>query len=240
MRALRLFLYALVAGALVIPAAPAFAQMGGGGGGRPGAGGGAPDSGGDDDAAKKKRDEEWGAGAALDLPGPKNAGPCPYVKVLYDAARYIELKDNREATNAVGYTGEIQTLTSACGYKGDEPIHIMMQVLFAFGRGPQATGSTKVYRYWVAVTDRNVAVLDKQYFDIPVTFPAGKDRVMITDSLNNILIPRADSNVSGSNFEILVGFDVDPKMADFNRQGKRFRANAGSAAQTASAAPPAQ
>jgi hypothetical protein len=235
MRPLRLVLYALIASALALPTVPAFAQRGGGGGGG-GEGGGS----GDDDAAKKKKEEEWSVGANLDLPGPKNSGPCPYVKVLYDASRYVELKDNRESASAVGYTGEIQNLSSACAYKAADPIHIQMQVLFAFGRGPQATGSTKTYRYWVAVTDRDVSVLDKQYFTIPVTFPAGQDRVMMTDTLNNIWIPRADHDVSGANFEVLVGFDVDPQMADFNRQGKRFRVNAGPQTATASAAPPAQ
>jgi hypothetical protein len=229
---MRLVLFALVAAALACPTVPAFAQHGGGGGGG--------DQGGDDDAAKKKKDEEWAVGANLDLPGPKNAGPCPYVKVLYDASRYIELKDNREALNAVGYTGEIQDLSSACAYKADQPIHIKMQILFALGRGPQAEGSHKTYRYWVAVTDRNVSVLDKQYFDLPVTFPAGQDRVMYTDTLNNIQIPRADHDVSGANFEVLVGFDVTPQMAEFNRDGKRFHANATATASTASAAPPAQ
>ena len=29
--------------------------------------------------------------------------------------------------------------------------------------------------------------------------------------------------------EVLVGFDVTPQMADFNRQGKRFRLNVGQA-----------
>jgi len=229
MRPLRLFLYTLFIAALVAPTSHVFAQPGGGG--RGGGQGQSTDD--EDEAAKKKRDEEWSTGANLDLPGPKNSGPCPFVKVLYDASRYVELKDNRESAAAVGYTGEIQTLTSACAYKGDEPIHIKMQILFALGRGPEATGAQKTYRYWVAVTDRNVSVLDKQYFDLPVTFPAGKDRVLMTDTLNDIWIPRADNQVSGSNFEVLVGFDVDPKMADFNRQGKRFLANAG-----ASASPP--
>jgi len=233
MRPMRLVLFAFVAAALAWPTVPAFAQRGGGGdeGGQ---------GGGDDDAAKKKKDEEWSVGANLDLPGPKNAGPCPYVKVLYDASRYVELQDNREASNAVGYTGEIQTLSSACAYKGADPIHIKMQILFALGRGPQAQGDHKTYRYWVAVTDRNVSVLDKQYFDLPVTFPAGQDRVLMTDTLNNILIPRADHDVSGANFEVLVGFDVTPQMADFNRLGKRFKVNVGAPASTTSAAPPAQ
>ena len=51
----------------------------------------------------------------------------------------------------------------------------------------------------------------------------------MTDHINGITIPRKDANVSGSNFEVLVGFDIPPEMVDFNRQGKRFRVNAGSA-----------
>jgi len=90
----------------------------------------------------------------------------------------------------------------------------------------------------VAVTDRNHAVLDKAFFEMPVTFAAGQDRVTLTDTLSGITIPRRDSKVSGGNFEILVGFEVTPAMAQFNRLGKRFRPNAGGQApQVASAGP---
>ena len=225
---------AAVIAALALPAVPAFAQYGAPGG-QGGQGQGA-----DDAAAKAKRDEEWSTTQRLDLPGKKNAGPCPYVKVLWDASRYIELKDNREAFDAVGYTGEIQNLSAGCEYTGANPIHVVMEVLFAFGRGPQAHGAAKDYTYWVAVTDRNYAVLDKQYFTVRANFPGGADRVLITDHINGIEIPRADRNVSGSNFEILVGFDVTPEMAAFNQAGKRFKVDAGSPAQTAQAQPPAQ
>src|SRR5581483_5875224 len=97
-----------------------------------------------------------------------------------------------------------------------------MDVLFEFGKGPQAAGGSKTYRYWVAVTDRNRDVIAKQEFELPVSFPSGKDRVYATESVNNITIPRGTATTSGANFEVLVGFDVTPKMADFNRQGKRF------------------
>src|SRR5579872_4817279 len=102
----------------------------------------AQDDSGQDD---KKKKDDWGD-KKLPLPAINNAGPCPYVKVLYDAARYVELKDNHEQVQAVGYTGEIQDLVSACQYKGDEPIRVEMQVLFALGRGPQGQGVSKVYR----------------------------------------------------------------------------------------------
>jgi hypothetical protein len=218
MRRLRLPLFIAAAAFCVAEAAPCFAQYGSGGHGA--------DQQSQEDAKAAKRKQEFG-----DLTGPmpqmKNAGPCPYVKTLYDAARYIEFKDNAQASANVAYTGEFENIASACAYKGDEPIKVEMKILFEFGRGPQATSSHKTYRYWVAVTDRNHAVLGKQEFEIPVTFPASQDRTAVTDIIKTVSIPRADSRVSGSNFEILTGFDVTPEMADFNRQGKRFKANAG-------------
>ncbi len=178
------------------------------------------------DADKKKKKEEWDLKQAP-LPQQKNAGPCPYVKVLYDAGRYEEFKDNQEASQSVAYTGEIQNLSADCQYKGIDPIHNKIAITFALGRGPQGGDSHKTYRYWIAVTHRNRSVLAKEYFNLPVTFPAGQDRVGVVDTVNDIVIPRADKQVAGDNFEILVGFDVTPAMADFNREGKRFRVNAG-------------
>jgi hypothetical protein len=158
------------------------------------------------------------------------------VKVLYDAARYVEFKGDAEASAAVRYTGEIQNLSSLCAYKVDEPITVKARVLFELGKGPEGAGRTKTYRYWVAVTDRNHAVLNKVTFDLPVTFPAGEDRVALTQEIDRIVIPRKDNNVSGANFEVLIGFEVTPQMAEFNRMGKRFRPLAGQTAQDVASA----
>ena len=162
------------------------------------------------------------------------AGPCPYVKILYDAARYVELTGDRVAASNVAFTGEIEGLTSECAYQRDEPITVQTRVLFNLGRGPQAQGDARTYRYWIAVTERNKAVLAKQYFDLPVNFE-GAQTASVTQE-QTIVIPRAEATTSGDNFEILVGFDVTPQMAEFNRSGSRFRVNAG----TAPVQPPAQ
>lgn len=177
-------------------------------------------------AKKRKRDEEWGDTRAP-LPALRNGGPCPFVKTLYDAGRYVEFKEGRQASANVGYTGEIQQISAGCAYKDAEPIKVRMEILFELGKGPAATGSSKTYRYWVAVTQRNRDVIAKQYFDLPVNFPSGQDRVYATDTIEEITIPRATITTSGANFEVLVGFDVTPEMAEFNRDGKRFRLNAG-------------
>jgi hypothetical protein len=221
MRRLRLYMFVATAALGLVQAAPSFAQFSAGGGAR-----GGDDQQAQEDSKRKKRQEEFG-NLHGPLPALRNAGPCPFVKVLYDAARYLEFKDNVEASANVAYTGEIENIASNCAYKGSEPIKVQLKVLFEMGRGPQARENRKTYRYWVAVTDRNHGVLDKEYFDLPVTFPAGQDRVSVVDSFGGVTIPRASSKVSGSNFEILTGFEVTPQMADFNRQGKRFKANAG-------------
>jgi hypothetical protein len=228
----------LLAAAAFMVAAPfaAHAQYGGGGGGGYGGGGsrggaqGPANDNSADDAKKKKRDKEWGDSAAP-LPAMRNSGPCPFVKTLYDASRYIEFKgDAREASANVGYSGEIENIAAGCEYKDAEPIKVTMDILFELGKGPLATGNQKTYHYWIAVTDRNREVIARQDFDLPVNFPAGKDRVTVTDSINNIVIPRGSMTTSGANFEVLIGFDVTPQMAAFNRVGKRFRVNAGQTA----------
>ncbi|MFC7379093.1 Tat pathway signal sequence domain protein [Brevundimonas sp. GCM10030266] len=165
------------------------------------------------------------------------AGPCPYVKILYDAARYVEMTGDRVSAANVGFTGEVEGLVSDCSYQSDEPIVVETRVLFNLGRGPQADGASRTYRYWIAVTERNSAVLDKVYFDLPVTFENGATTATVTRD-NTVVIPRANATTSGSNFEILVGFDVTPQMAEFNRSGSRFRVNAGTTAPTTQ--PPAQ
>lgn len=185
----------------------------------------------EEQAKKRKQKEEWGDNQAP-LPALRNAGPCPFVKSLYDAARYIEFKDGREASAQVGYSGEIQGISAGCQYKDTDPIEVRMEVLFELGKGPQAEGRQKTYKYWIAVTDRNRTVIAKEFFDLPITFPEGVDRVYATETISRIVIPRAGIATSGSNFEVLIGFDVTPQMATFNRDGKRFRLNVGQAGST--------
>ena len=61
------------------------------------------------------------------------------MKVLYDAGRYIEFKDAKEASANVAYTGEIQGISAGCQYKDDEPIQVQMEVLFELDAENSAT-----------------------------------------------------------------------------------------------------
>ncbi len=176
--------------------------------------------------ARKKERERDAARPDLGTYNARAAGTCPYVSVLWDASRYVDMHGPVAAGNA-GFTGEIQGVDADCAYQDGTPITVRLTPRFALGKGPKAQGDSKQYIYWVAVTRRNVAVIAKERFALPVTFK-GADRVTLSDSIDNIVIPRANDQVSGSNFEIVIGFELSAEQVAFNRSGQRFKVDAGS------------
>ena len=148
-----------------------------------------------------------------------------------------------QATN-IAYTGEMDGIRGLCRYVDADPITMAIDVDMEFGRGPAATSDTQHYRYWVAVSRRGRNTLAKQYYDVTVRFPHGQPIVTHTEHIDRITIPRANADISGENFEILVGFDLTPEELQFNRDGRRFRidaaANAARAEQQEQSAPAPQ
>lgn len=156
----------------------------------------------------------------------RNPGACPRAFALYDAERIVEFRGSESFAN-VGFTGEIGKIRSLCRYYGKQPIVADLEIDMEFGRGPAATQNAATYEYFVAVTRKNIAVIEKEVFPIQVTFPAGSDRVSLTEKVSRISIPRANEDTSGANFEIIVGFVITPEQRAFNADGKRFRVNVG-------------
>jgi hypothetical protein len=156
-----------------------------------------------------------------------NVGPCPLMGVLYDNARVVDFAaPNQERYANIEYTGEMQGIQGLCRYVDADPITMSIDINMAFGRGPAATSDRQTYRYWVAVTRRGVAPIEKAYFDVDVRFPRDEVVVTHTERIERIVIPRATPDLSGENFEILVGFELTPEQLQFNRDGRRFRIDA--------------
>ncbi len=156
-----------------------------------------------------------------------NAGPCPSALTLYDAHRVVDIHGSEIRYENVGFTGEILNVRSLCTYSGENPIIANLELDMAFGRGPAAQGDSHTYQYFVAVTRRDIAVIEKQLFPITIRFAAGQDRVFLTETIEAISIPRANADTSGINFEILTGFELTEAQLEFNRSGQRFRVGAG-------------
>jgi hypothetical protein len=156
-----------------------------------------------------------------------NPGPCPVMGVLYDSSRIVQFNDPAQERYAnIEYTGEMNGVHGLCRYAGEDPITLSMDIDMAFGRGPASSAERRTYRYWVAVTRRGLAPIEKAYFDVDVRFPNGQAVVTHTEHIEEIVIPRANATTSGENFEVLVGFELTPQQLAFNREGKRFRVDA--------------
>jgi len=156
-----------------------------------------------------------------------NEGPCPQALVLWDASRKVQI-GKPETYKNVGFTGEILGVRSFCTYVGTNPIKANLEIDFAFGRGPAATGFEADYPYFVAITRKNKAIIEKVNFAQKIKFNKTGEVVYATEKFAQITIPRKQQDTSGVNFEIIVGFDLNESELEFARSGKRFRVDAGS------------
>jgi hypothetical protein len=177
------------------------------------------------EAPRGSNDGFWAR--ALGTDNEPNAGPCPLMGVLYDSARLVEFAgDGRSRYGNVAFTGEMRGVRGLCRYVGEDPIVMNIEIDMAFGRGPAADSQDRSYTYWVAVARRGSTPIEKQYYTVDVRFPNGQDVMETTQAIETIVIPRANADISGENFEILVGFELTPEQLNFNRDGARFRVNA--------------
>ena len=151
-----------------------------------------------------------------------NPAPCPNVLVLDDAARALEF-DGEEALENITYTAEITGVTIGCRYVEDDPIDVDVTVDMAFGKGPKGAAGEKVFTYFVAVTRTDREVISKKEFAVAADFDADDNLVFAEEEIDRIVIQRKDENVSGENFEIIVGMAVTPSQAIYNRSGKSLK-----------------
>ena len=165
-----------------------------------------------------------GCAAVESLDTTPNAGPCPVAGALYDANRLVEINGPERHEN-VGFTGSIERVRSFCRYLGANPVNMEIEIDFAFGKGPKAASARRSYPVFVTVTRRDRSVLAKERFDVNVVFPPGKDIVRMTEKVPGIVIPRANETIAGTNFEVIVGFDLTPEQVAYNRSGARFTIN---------------
>lgn len=158
-----------------------------------------------------------------------NPGPCPNALALYDAHRLVEMASDELVYENVGFTAEILNVVGRCRYTDQEarPIDMEVGVRMAFGRGPAAASSEKTYELFVAVTRTDRLVIAREVFPITVRFEPGQDRVEVIEEFAPITIPRASADTSGVNFEVLLGFELTDEQLQFNRDGLRFRVDAG-------------
>lgn len=144
-----------------------------------------------------------------------NAPACPKVALLADAADLSRYRGTgRDLTDLV-LTGRVTAVSGKCTRESATALRAEVSVKLDVGRGPAAAGRTAELSYFIAAT-RGDQILDKQVFPVRAVFPANTDTLSLTGDPVVLTLP-TPSGVKGSDYRLLVGFQLAPAELATNR-----------------------
>ena len=143
---------------------------------------------------------------------------CPsatLVRPTADLIRYRAGSTGRDLTDVM-LQGRIAGVNGACR-RGDRNNTLAVTSRFSaeFSRGPAMQGRDADVLVFVAVTEGE-RILDKQIYQIRVSFPPNLDRITVTSGDVDMLLPVSQEK-SGAAYTIIAGFQLTPEELEANR-----------------------
>jgi hypothetical protein len=151
-------------------------------------------------------------------PPPKVPPPCPRAVVADNAGRLTRFAGAGADPSQVQFEAEIGDLTGDCGY-GDTSIDVNLKIPIVGSRGPAHTTGPARFNYFVAIARTDQTILAREAFDASIDFPGNQTRNGIQEEIEET-IP-IQPGESGTDFVILVGFEMTPAELDYNRKQGR-------------------
>lgn len=155
--------------------------------------------------------------------------PCPRVSILADAATVTRFKEGlgRDLID-VDFKGALTGFRGSCGYDIDEDtdsgtLSLDLAVVMNLERGPANKGREIGFEYFISVTDSSKKVLNKEIFDVKVTFPGNQTVLTWSEDPDDpvILTIPLKAGERGQDFIIFVGFQLSPEEYQYNlRRGR--------------------
>ena len=136
---------------------------------------------------------------------------CLAVAVVGDVGTLTQFQGSGRTTEDVVFTASIRDVQSSC----DEGDSVESEVVFTIGAqgGPALADSEVTIPYFAAVLKDNSQIITKRVYDVTLRFDSeGKavSREVLTQFVPTIEQARR------YNYELLIGFQLDPKDAVFN------------------------
>jgi hypothetical protein len=156
--------------------------------------------------------------AACSAPKPTEFAPsCPRVVVVADAADLSRYRPGggQDLTDLV-LDGRILPPKGSCEREDRDNVRTNLNVDLQLLRGPASRGRAAPISYFVAVRDGD-RLIDKQVYNLTVTFPENQDQMRITGPLTSMLLP-VNKEKAAAAYDVLVGFQLSPDELAVNRQ----------------------
>lgn len=163
------------------------------------------------------------AALATSCASDKDKAPaCPDVAVVADASTVTRFAPgNGRDLLDVDLQAEIADLLSACKDKekrdGNPVAKVTVAPVIVVNRGPANQNRTPRLQYFVSVVDDNQRILQKQIYDLAVTFTENSSRVVIRDDDPPIVVDVPNASAAARGYQILVGFQLTAEELAYNR-----------------------
>jgi hypothetical protein len=145
---------------------------------------------------------------------------CPRPAVAEDAGRLTRFAGESRDPSNILFEAVVADIVGSCGYDEDgRVVDVDMQVQLVATRGPANKDERGPFNYFVAIARKDRTVLSRQAFDGLAEFPGNQTRVSLVDELEQT-IPLKEGE-SGTDYVILVGFEMTPEELAYNRQRSR-------------------
>ncbi len=144
--------------------------------------------------------------------------PCPAIGVLDGADRITVFNGRGRDLTDVVVRGEIRKAVTKCQYDTDE--HTISVDLAFDGlaeAGPAATSRDMALKGFVAITRTDGKIVNKQEFDLPISFAGATRQVRFEKVIEDSVVPYGGT-VNGSIYEFLVGFQLSHDQLEYNRK----------------------
>ncbi|GGB44151.1 hypothetical protein GCM10011505_26850 [Tistrella bauzanensis] len=144
---------------------------------------------------------------------------CPRVVVLRETSQAVQIVPGATDVTGVRFLGRIADAQWNCDADTDDGrryIDVALTLVIDVERGPAAPGDTgTAFDYYVAVTDRDQTILNKQVFRSDLPLPADRLKAAAQEELS-IRVPLT-AGTSGADYALMVGFQLSPEQLEFQR-----------------------
>jgi len=149
---------------------------------------------------------------------PAPPAPCPRAVVAADAGHLTRFAAGGKDPSQVQFEAQIGDLTGDCGYD-DTSIDVDMNVKIIATRGPADTAQAANFNYFVAIARTDKTIIAREAFDARIEFSGNQTRNGIVEEIQQT-IP-IQPGEPGTDFVILVGFEMTPEELEYSRKQGR-------------------
>lgn len=170
------------------------------------------------DKEAKEADEPEEQTAELKQPQPRSVHPiCPQVATIRELSTVHDYGNDTPEENQLVASAKLLRIKGDCEYM-DESVDVSFKIEMAAQRGPRLGSSHIDFPIFIAVTDPDGTILNKDQMTTKISF-SGNDKIAMHEESIHVVIPLPkDKQHSGPYYKVLSGFQLSPAQFAQNKK----------------------